>query len=116
MKHLLSAVVMIVVLAVATQARAGAPSTTRDQRVAIDVTSKGFQPSTVHARAGRPIVLVVTRKTQKTCATELVMKDQKIRKTLPLGQPVEIRLVAQKPGTLHYACGMDMIAGTLVID
>jgi plastocyanin domain-containing protein len=116
MKNLLSAVVMLAVLTGAPRAAGATSVTSQDQRIAIDVTSKGFEPSTVHVEAGRPVVLVVTRRAEKTCAKEIVIKDQKIRQALPLNKAVVIRLIAKKPGTLRYACGMDMLAGTLVIE
>src|SRR5690242_12812884 len=116
MKNILSAVAMLAVLTGAAKATEPASVKSQDQRIAIDVTSKGFEPSTVHVKSGRPIVLVVTRKAERTCAKEIVIKDQKIRQALPLNRAVEIRLVARKPGTMRFACSMDMLAGTLVVD
>jgi plastocyanin domain-containing protein len=91
-------------------------ATSREQRVTIKVTSKGFEPATIRVKAGRPIVLVVTRMTDRTCATELVIKERKIRQPLPLKRAVEIRLGPEKPGKLRFACGMDMVSGTLVVE
>ena len=87
-----------------------------EQRIAITVTTKGFEPATIHARAGEPIVLVVTRTTDKTCAKEIVIAGARIHRPLPLNRPVAIRVAPQKAGTLRYACGMDMVEGRLVID
>jgi plastocyanin domain-containing protein len=87
-----------------------------EQRIAIEVTSKGFVPSTIHVKAGEPIVLVVTRRTDRTCAKEIVIQERKIHRALPLNQAVEVRLKAQEPASLRYACGMNMVAGTLVIE
>lgn len=86
-----------------------------EQRIAIRVTKKGFEPATVKVQAGRPVVLVVTRKVEKTCATEIMIKDHKIQQALPLNKPVEIRFTPQKPGELRYACGMDMLAGKVIV-
>ena len=116
MKTVLGALVMLAILAGTLQTAIAAQVTTQDQRIAINVTSKGFEPSTVHVKAGRPVVLVVTRKVEKTCAKEIVIKDEKIRQALPLNRAVEIRLTPTKLGTLRYACGMDMLAGTLVVE
>jgi hypothetical protein len=33
-----------------------------------------------------------------------------------VARPVEIRLPADKPGSLRFACGMGMVAGTLVLE
>jgi plastocyanin domain-containing protein len=106
--------VLVTVLAV-TPASA-VKSQAREQRVAIEVTSQGFMPATIHLKAGAPIVLVVTRKTDRTCAKEIVIEQRKIHRALPLNRPVAIRMAPQKSGTLRYACGMDMVAGTIVIE
>ena len=52
----------------------------------------------------------------RTCAKALVIASRKIRKDLPLNRAVEIRLAAEKPGTLRFAYPMDMIAGEIVVD
>ena len=83
------------------------------QEVAITVTSKGFEPSTVTVKSGKPVKLVVTRKTERTCATEIVMKDFGVNQTLPLEKPVNIVVNPKGPGQYRFACSMNMIAGTL---
>jgi plastocyanin domain-containing protein len=92
-----------------------ASSKSKEQRVHITVTPNGFEPAQVKLHAGRRVRLVVTRRTDRTCATEIVLKDLGIQKALPLNQPVEIVFTPRKTGSLRYACGMDMIAGKLVI-
>jgi plastocyanin domain-containing protein len=104
---------------------AGAPATPEattpdasnaSNRVAIEVTEEGFVPAVVNVRAGQPVTLVVTRKTEKTCATELVMKEHNINQPLPMNQPVEITFTPAQSGDLPYACAMDMIKGTVHVD
>ena len=85
-------------------------------RVAISVTEDGFVPAKARVAADKPVTLVVTRKTTKTCATELVMKDYGIHRELPLGETVEIQFTPRQAGEVRYACGMDMIAGKLVVE
>lgn len=60
------------------------------QTVALAVTSKGFEPANVKVQAGQPVCLVVTRKTDKTCATEIVVADLGINQPLPLDTPVTV--------------------------
>jgi len=88
------------------------------QRVAFQVTEKGFEPAIVTAKAGQPITLAVTRTTDRTCATELVLKDANldIRRDLPLNKTVEITFKPTKTGDLVYACGMDMYRGTVRVE
>lgn len=86
-----------------------------EQRIPVTVTSKGFEPASIPVKVGQPVVLVVTRKTDHTCAKQFVIADRKIRKALPLNRPVEIRFTAAKPGPVHFACGMGMVGGTLLV-
>jgi plastocyanin domain-containing protein len=85
------------------------------QEVQLTVTDAGFQPAEVQVAKDRPIRLTVTRKTAQTCATEIVFKEIDVKHDLPLDQAVTIDLPAQPSGTLNYACGMDMIKGSLVV-
>jgi plastocyanin domain-containing protein len=84
-------------------------------RVAITVTEQGFEPATVTVAAGKPVTLVVTRQTTKTCATEVVMAAHGINQPLPLGQAVEITFTPTEPGELTYACAMDMYRGKIIV-
>src|SRR5262249_12351394 len=87
-------------------------------RVDITVTEKGCEPEKIQVRKGDPVTLVFTRKTDKTCATEVVLDTgaEKIQKALPLNQPVEVAVTFSKSGELKYGCQMDqMIAGYVVV-
>jgi plastocyanin domain-containing protein len=86
-----------------------------EQHVAIQVTPKGFEPDTVLAVAGRPLVLEVTRKTDRTCAKEIVIKALGVNQKLPLDRTVLVRVVPKKKGPVRFACGMDMIAGVILV-
>ncbi|ATB46280.1 cupredoxin domain-containing protein [Corallococcus macrosporus] len=85
------------------------------QTVELAVTTKGFEPANVKVKAGHPVRLVVTRKTDKTCATELVAADLGINQPLPLNTPVTVEFVPSESGTLRYACAMDHISGLVTI-
>lgn len=79
------------------------------------VTDRGFEPSRIEVKKGEPLHLVVIRKTDATCAKELVIKDQDLRKELPLDKPVAFDFTPTKTGEMTYACGMGMISGVLVV-
>jgi plastocyanin len=82
----------------------------------IAVTSDGFVPARAKVKVGEPVTLVVTRKVERTCATDLVIKDYGVNKPLPQGQPVQVTFTPKKPGPIRYACAMDMVAGELVAE
>ena len=84
-------------------------------RFEIAVTDTGFAPASITVPAGRPITLVVTRKTDQTCAKEIVFPDQGIRKPLPLNQAIEISLPASPAREMTFVCGMSMISGKVLV-
>ncbi|HEY5678132.1 MAG TPA: cupredoxin domain-containing protein [Myxococcales bacterium] len=84
--------------------------------IQLSVTDNGFEPQTVTAKKGEKLRLVVTRKTEHTCAKEVHIKDAGIARKLPLNVPVEIDLTPARAGQLRYACSMDMVAGALLIE
>ena len=81
--------------------------------VRITVTKNGYEPWRVEARRGVPLTLVVTRTTDETCATELVLPEYGIDQKLPLGQPVTITFTPARTGTLRYSCAMKMFQGQI---
>lgn len=98
------------------QKPASAPATKNGvQTVELAVTSKGFEPGNVKVKAGQPVRLVLTRKTDKTCATEIVVADLGINQPLPLDTPVTVEFTPSESGTLRYACAMDHISGLITI-
>ena len=84
--------------------------------VQVSVTDDGFVPKNVVIKKGETAVLVITRKSSNTCADEAVFAETGRKYDLPLNQPVRIDLSGSSPGTLHYACGMDMEHGTVTIE
>ena len=85
------------------------------QTVTIDVTDRGFVPAEVKVHAGEPVTLLVTRKTDATCAKEFVIPQLGVRQALPLDQTVRIEVTPPEPGDVRFACGMDMVAGKFVV-
>jgi len=85
--------------------------------VEISVTDEGFVPSKVKAKKGEKVRLVVTRRTDSTCAKEIVVKDHGIKQPLPLDRPVKVLL--RSIDVLHdfyvpeFRAKMDMVPGTV---
>jgi plastocyanin domain-containing protein len=84
--------------------------------IEMTVTSEGYVPDKIHVAKGEKVRLQITRKTDKTCATEIVIKDLGINQPLPLNKLVTVEFTPKKSGQLKYACGMDMISGILFVD
>lgn len=106
----------ILALAAVLVAGCGGSKGATSNSAAISVTEDGFEPKVVHVKAGSPVTLSVTRKTDKTCATELVLKEYDIQQNLPLNQTVTITFTPRDTGQLTYACGMDMYKGSIVVE
>ena len=83
--------------------------------VEMAVTEDGFVPSKVKALKGEKVRLVVTRKTDRTCAKEIVIPGYGVNQPLPLGKAVTVELTPKASGEIKYACGMDMISGVLLV-
>ncbi len=83
--------------------------------VEMSVTEDGFVPSKVKAQKGEKLRLVVTRKTERTCAKEIVIPSHGINQPLPLGRAVTVELTPKASGEIKYACGMDMITGVILV-
>jgi plastocyanin domain-containing protein len=85
--------------------------------VDLSVTEEGFVPQNLTLKQGAPVRLVVTRKTDATCATELLIEGTPINVPLPLNQPVEIAYTPSVKGAVKYGCAMDkMVGGTFTIE
>ena len=116
MKLLIGTLALVTILAGISIPAGAAPAAKREQRIVITVTDNGFEPASVHLKAGRPVRLVVTRTVERTCVTDIVVAAYGIKKPLPLNKPVEVRFTPRKLGTIRYACAMDMIAGSLIVE
>lgn len=79
------------------------------QSVSVSVTERGFEPANIPIKAGVATRLTFTRKTDATCATEVVFPDFKIKRALPINKPVLITFTPQKSGEIVFGCGMDMM-------
>jgi hypothetical protein len=86
----------------------------KGRKVEVTVTRDGFVPAEIPAKKGEILNLVVTRKVEKTCATELVQKEQGVFAPLPLEKPVTVTLKAPKDGQLRFSCAHGHIAGNVV--
>ena len=86
-----------------------------EEPVQITVTGKGYEPWRIEARKGVPLTLIVTRTTDETCATELVLPEYGIDRKLPLGEPVTIAFTPVRTGTLRYSCAMKMFQGEIEV-
>ena len=85
------------------------------REIAVTVEKMSYAPASVEASANEDLKFVFTRVSESRCGEEIVFPDYGIKKTLPLNQPVEIAIKTKSAGTIGFACGMDMMKGTIVV-
>jgi plastocyanin domain-containing protein len=95
---------------------APAPPAAASGRVAVEVTEAGFVPARIPAKTGQPLVLAITRKTDRTCAREILFTGQEGKTDLPLNKTVEVTYTPKVSGEVKFGCGMGMmVAGVLAV-
>lgn len=101
-------------LAFASACTAGAEEGPLANRVEMTITDKGFEPQNIRVKKGEPVTLIVTRKSDATCATEIVIDEHKVNTKLPLNTPVTVTFTPQKSGKLKYGCAMNKMIGGVI--
>jgi hypothetical protein len=89
------------------------------RQIDISVTEAGVRARQCDREGGRGCDAGVHAKTDKTCATEVVVyvnDKEKVEKKLPLNQVVSVDAKFSQAGKLGYACGMNMHKGVIVIE
>jgi hypothetical protein len=81
----------------------------------IKVSSAGYEPSRIAARAGRPLKLAFFRVDAQNCGRVVRFPDLGIERELPPGQIVAIEVTPRKSGPLAFSCGMNMMKGELLV-
>lgn len=85
------------------------------QTATVEITGKGFESSSLKLKAGVLAKVTFVRKTDETCAKEVVIKDYGIERKLPLNEPVTVEFTPRK-GEFAFACGMNMVKGKLIVE
>lgn len=78
------------------------------------VTENGFEPSSLKVKAGKPVTLKITRKTNATCAREITVPSQKLRVDLPLDKEMTVKLASLSKGEIKFGCAMDLMIGGVI--
>ncbi|WP_431684066.1 heavy metal translocating P-type ATPase [Kitasatospora sp. KL5] len=87
----------------------------RVQRV--DVTVRGgYKPDVIRLRQGVPAELVFDRQESGECTSRVVFPDLRVSAALPAHRRTTVSLVPAETGSFGFACGMNMIHGTLLVE
>jgi hypothetical protein len=81
----------------------------------IKVSSAGYEPSRIPAKAGRPLKLAFFRVDAQNCGRLVKFPGLGVERELPPGQTVVIEVTPRKTGPLAFSCGMNMMKGELLV-
>ncbi len=76
----------------------------------------GYQPNVVHARTGLPLRLTFDRREDGDCTSRVVFPELGVNRFLSPFATTTLDVRTDQPGTFEFACGMNMIHGTLVLE
>jgi len=85
------------------------------QEVRITVRG-GYSPSTIRVQQNLPLRIVFDRQESGECTSRVVFPDFAQNRALPAYATTAVEFMPDKPGQFGFACGMNMVHGTLVVD
>lgn len=85
------------------------------QRVEVTVRG-GYSPDVIRVRQGIPLELVFDRQESGECTSRVVFPDLRVSAGLPAYARTAVRVDPSEAGSFGFACGMNMIHGTLVVE
>ncbi|WP_405895401.1 heavy metal translocating P-type ATPase [Streptomyces sp. NBC_00104] len=85
------------------------------QRVEVTVRG-GYSPDVIRIRQGIPLELVFDRQESGECTNRVVFPDLRVSAGLPAYARTTVRVDPPRAGTFGFACGMNMIHGTLLVE
>lgn len=75
----------------------------------------GYSPSYIIVKKGASTTLRFTRTDDNPCLEEVNIPDFKIKKYLPVNQPVDIIISPDQKGEFPFSCGMNMYFGKISV-
>ncbi len=83
----------------------------------VDITVKGgYSPNVIRVTEGVPLRLRFDRQESGDCTSRVVFADFSASKTLPAFGTATLEFTPDKVGEFDFACGMNMIHGTLIVE
>ena len=83
----------------------------------VKVTVKGgYSPDLIRVRQSVPLRIVFDRQESGECTSRVVFPDFAINRALPAYATTTVELTPDRSGRFGFACGMNMVHGTLVVE
>lgn len=121
MKNKIVATMLLGIVVVLASCNKPAPAPKADytakagETVKIEVSANGYTPKSIAVKKGATVRLAFLRKDADNCGDELVFPALNIKKSLPVGETVEVEVTPEQTGEIKFACGMDMLRGKLIV-
>src|SRR6516165_5423700 len=84
------------------------------QRIQVTIRG-GYSPNVVQVRQGIPVEIDFDRQETGDCTSRVVFPDLHLSAALPAHQHTTVRFTPEQAGSFGFACGMNMIHGTLIV-
>ncbi len=85
------------------------------QEVRITVKG-GYSPDLIRVRQGVPLRLIFDRQETGECSSRVVFSDFQLSRALEPFAETVVELMPDRAGSFGFACGMNMLHGTLVVE
>ncbi|HZC99371.1 MAG TPA: heavy metal translocating P-type ATPase [Actinomycetes bacterium] len=83
----------------------------------VEITVKGgYSPNLIRVQEGLPLRLVFDRQESSDCSSRVVFPDFGVSKALVAFGRTTVELLPERRGEYGFACGMNMLHGTLVVE
>ncbi len=83
----------------------------------VEVTVQGgYSPDHLRARQGVPLRIIFRRQESGECTSRVVFPDFGVNQLLPAFAQTAVQLMPASAGEFGFACGMNMVHGTLVVE
>ena len=83
----------------------------------VEIAVKGaYVPNLIRVRQGVPLRLVFDRQENSDCTSRVVFPDFGVSKSLAAFGKTAVDLLPKTAGEFGFACGMNMVHGTLIVE
>jgi P-type Cu+ transporter len=76
----------------------------------------GYSPNVIRARQGEPLEILFDRQESGDCTSQVILSDFGVAAALPAFKQTPVRITPDRVGTFDFACGMNMVHGTLIVE
>lgn len=80
------------------------------------VVSGGYSPNLIEVREGVPLRITFDRREAGECTSRVIFPEFGVNAALPAFKRTTVELLPDRSGEFEFACGMNMVHGTLMVE